>query len=323
VNEQERADALTRTRAHATPSVGIVVVNWRRREVTLACLKALQGLDYPDWRLFLVDNGCEDFTAAELERLFPGVAYMRTAQNLGFAGGSNAGMRAALAAGAAFVWFLNNDAEPEPEALRELVAAAERSPPAAVVGAKVLQKARPERIDSVALHLDLGWGRVLLLGHDEVDRGQYDDLADVDALTGCAMLVRRDALARLGGFDESFFSYLEDADLCLRARAAGLRVAAAPRARVAHDRPVATRGRQSAASLYYATRNHLELVRRHGRGPHWRSALRAAVVFALNLAYALRAGDGPARARVAAVWQGLRDYRLGRFGARDGSRGAT
>jgi len=305
------------------PPVGIVVVNWRRREATLACLNALAALEYFEWRLHLVDNGCEDFDAVELERMFPGADYLRTGHNLGFAGGSNVGMRAALEAGAAFVWFLNNDAEPEPAALRELVAAAEGALPAAVVGAKILQKARPERIDSVALHVDLGSGRVVLRGHDEIDRGQFEDLAEVDAVTGCAMLVRSDALARLGGFDESFFSYMEDADLCLRARAAGLRVLAAPRARVLHDRPVAMRGRQSTASLYYATRNHLELVRRHGRGPLWQRGMRAAVVVALNLAYALRPAGGPARARAAAVWHGLLDYRRGRFGACPDSRSST
>jgi len=311
------------SRAAPSPLVGIVVVNWRRREATLACLNALAALEYFEWRLHLVDNGCEDFDAVELERMFPGADYLRTGHNLGFAGGSNVGMRAALEAGAAFVWFLNNDAEPEPAALRELVAAADGALPAAVVGAKILQKARPERIDSVALHVDLGSGRVLLRGHDEIDRGQFDDLAEVDAVTGCAMLVRRDALARLGGFDESFFSYMEDADLCLRARAAGLRVLAAPRARVMHDRPVATRGRQSTASLYYATRNHLELVRRHGRGPRWRRPLLVAAVFALNFAYALRAADAPLGPRVAAVWRGLLDYLRGRSGASDVPRGST
>jgi GT2 family glycosyltransferase len=294
------------------PRVGIVVVNWCRRDATLACLRALADLDYPARRLVLVDNGCRDFSAAELDLLAPASEYVRSDRNLGFAGGSNLGMRRALAGGVRYVWFLNNDAEPEPRALRESIAVAEGAARPAIVGAKILLKDRPDRIDSVALRLDLCSGRVFLRGHDEKDRGQYDAVGEVDAVTGCAMLVAASACERLGGFDESFFSYLEDADLCLRARAIGLRVAAAPRARVLHDRPVATRGRQSTASLYYATRNHLRLVRRHGKGSAPTRWLRPILVVALNLAYALRAGGGRAAApRLAAVLRGARDHARG------------
>jgi GT2 family glycosyltransferase len=296
------------------PLVGVVVVNWRRRDVTLECLAALARLDYPSRRLFLVDNGCSDFSADEVAASLPGGAYLSSEANLGFAGGSNLGMRAALADGAAFVWFLNNDAAPEPAALAELVAVAEATPALSIVGAKILRKDDPRRIDSAALAVDLRTGRMLLVGHDEEDRGQYDALSRVDAVTGCAMLVRREACERLGGFDESFFSYLEDADLCLRARRAGFGVAFAPRARVLHDRPAASRGRQSVASLYYTTRNHLLLMRRHGAGLRW-PRLRAAAVLALNVAYAARPGAGTARERLGAVWRGALDYRRGAGGA--------
>jgi GT2 family glycosyltransferase len=218
-------------------------------------------------------------------------------------------MRAALADGAEFVWFLNNDAAPEAEALGELVRVAQSDAGIAVVGAKVLLRHDPGRLDSIALHVNLRTGRIYLTGHDEVDRGQYDRLTDTDAVTGCAMLVRRAACEELGGFDERFFAYLEDADLCLRARAAGRRVLAAPRARVLHNRPVAARGRQSVASLYYTTRNHLMLIERHGVGPARRRRLQRAVVVALNCAYALRGRGRMVRLR--AVRRGVRDYRRG------------
>jgi hypothetical protein len=294
--------------ASPAPRVGVVVLNWHGREKTLACLRALAALAHPNFFVLLIDNGCAEFSTGELAGMVGDVRYLRTAGNLGFAGGSNLGMREALAAGAEYVWFLNNDAAPQADALTELLAVAEGDPPADVVGAKILRAADPRRLDSIALAVDLRWGRVRLLGHDETDRGQYDELRDVAAVTGCAMLVRRDACERLGGFDERFFAYLEDADLCLRAGAAGLRVAAAPRARVLHDRPAAGDGRQSPSSLRLTTRNHLLLLERHARGPAWRRRLRAASVLALNLAYALR-GGGDRRRRMAAVWQGWREYR--------------
>jgi GT2 family glycosyltransferase len=120
------------------------------------------------------------------------------------------------------------------------------------------------------------------------------------------MLVNRAACERLSGFDESFFAYLEDADLCLRARALGFAVAIAPRSRVLHRRPAATEARQSPLSLYYATRNHLALLDRHAQGSMLRRSIRRALAAAYNIAYALRGGGGTRSERLRAVWRGVR-----------------
>lgn len=298
------------------PRVGIVVVNWRRRAVTAACLRALRALTYANWFPVLVDNDSADFSADEVRALAPEALYLRTDANRGFAGGSNLGMRAALDAQADHVWFLNNDAEPEPDALDQLVAAASPDPTIGVVGAKILRGDDAARFDSIALAVDLRSGRIYLTGHDELDRGQYDELSDTVAVSGCSMLVRRTACELLRGFDERYFAYLEDADFCLRARAVGLRVVVAPRARVRHQRAPATGERQSAGSLYYTTRNHLRLVDEHGDGGPLTRATRRLAVTGLNVAYALRGGAGERRPRLRAVWAGVRDYHRGVVGAR-------
>jgi GT2 family glycosyltransferase len=292
----------------AAPRVAAVVLNWHGRAHTLECLRALAALSYPRLSLILIDNGCKQFSAEEVASLFPNARYLHSAVNLGFAGGANLGMRSALDNGADYVWFVNQDAQPEPESLRELLAVAERDTAIAIVGPKILQQADPQRLDSIALRVDLRSGRLYLTGHDEIDRGQYDHLTEVDAVSGCAMLLRRSASVHLGGFDEGFFAYVEDADLCLRARAAGLRVCAAPRARVRHDRVPAAGGRQSVSSLYYATRNHLVLIRRHAPPPR---LPRLFLVVALNVAYALRGTGGACAPRLHAVWRAVCDYGRG------------
>jgi GT2 family glycosyltransferase len=291
----------------SAPLVGVVVVNWRTPDATRRCLDAVRQLTYPRCSPVLVDNGCADFSAASLADI-PGAIYLRSETNLGFTGGSNAGMRAALDGGADWVWFLNSDARPEPAALDELVAVATRAPGAAIAGAKILRGDRPEVLDSAALQVDLQSGRLYLLGHGEVDRGQYDGLTDPVAVTACAMLVSRSACERFGGFATDYFAYMEDADLCLRAREAGWRVALAPRARVLHDRAPAGRGRQSLDSLYYSTRNHLLLLQRHCPGPPWQRKLQELRVIALSAAYAVRAGRPPWQA-LRAVQRGVADFR--------------
>lgn len=310
------------------PRVGIVVVHWGERDATMRCLRALHRLRYDDWFLVVVDNGCHALTNADVASVVAGATCIQSEENLGYTGGSNLGMRAALRRGAELVWFLNNDAQPEPDALGELVKVAwsgqrpqpkvESAKPKAdgdprvspgIVGAKILRLDDPRRLDSIALHVDLTSGRIRLIGHDEVDRGQYDGWVETRAVTGCAMLVARAACEELRGFDDDFFAYLEDADFCLRAREHGWRVAVAPRARVLHDRPAATKGRQSIGSLYYATRNHLMLMQRHGRGRAPVRFFRELVVVGLNVGYALRVGQFRKLAPLRAVLGGVRDYR--------------
>ena len=301
----------------APPAIGIVVVNWQTPAVTRRCLEAVAELSYPRRFLVLVDNGCADFSASALTALAPEATYVHTETNLGFAGGANAGMRAALAGGADWVWFLNSDARPESAALDELVAVATAAPAPAIVGAKILRGDRPDVLDSAALHVDLQSGRVRLLGHGEVDRGQYDALTDPVAVTACAMLVSRAACERFGGFDADYFAYMEDADLCLRVREAGWRVACAPRARVHHDRAAAAHGRQSLASLYYSTRNHLLLLQRHCPSAAWQRKLQELRVVTLSRAYALRAGRPRWRA-LRAVQRGVTDFRANAIGPAGG-----
>ncbi len=296
--------------------VAIVVVHWQRRAATLDCLAALARLTYPRWSLVLVDNGgSEALAAAEVERLAPGAIVCASDTNRGFAGGANLGAATALAAGAEWLWFLNNDALPEPDALAALVAAAGAAPGADLAGAKIVQHRAPDRLDSIGLDVDLAGGALRLIGHDEIDRGQYDGLSDPVAVTGCALLVSRRAWEQLGGFDESYFAYCEDADLCLRARAAGRRVIAAPQARVRHDRAPARRGRQSPDSLYYSVRNHLALLQRHSPGEPWQRKLQELRVMAASTAFAVLAG-GARRANLAAVRAGIADFRRGRMGPR-------
>jgi len=291
--------------------VGAVIVNWRKPTATRACLAALAALDSPGCFPIVVENGSSDFTDAELL----GGTRIVSPTNIGFAAGANLGMRAALDAGADWVWFVNDDATPEPAALAALLAASAQPPFPQLLGPKVLQKARPDRIDSVALDLDLASGHARLLGHDALDNGQFDRIPEPVAVTGCALLVSRRACLQFNGFEEAYFAYFEDVDLCLRARLAGMHVASVPSARVFHDRPAAHDGRQSAASLYYSVRNHLVVVALFNQQPPWLTRLRSLRVVGRYLAFAaLRSGSGAAAA-IRAVRRGVADYQSGAMGA--------
>lgn len=297
------------------PRVAAVVVNWRRPQATRAALAALAEVGAPGCFPVVVENGSADFTDAELAGT-PGGRRVVSPSNVGFAAGANLGMRAALDAGADWVWFVNDDATPEPGALATLLAAAALPPHPQVLGPKIVQADHPERLDSVAVTLDLASGAMRLLGHDEVDRGQYDALGYAPlAVTGCALLVSRRACLQLGGFEEAYFAYFEDIDLCLRARLAGMHVAAVPAARVRHDRPPTHAGRQSPSSLYYSVRNHLVVVALFCPQPPWLTRLRSLRILGRYLSFAALRSGSAAPAALRALRRGVQDYQRGAMGA--------
>lgn len=299
----------------APPRVAAVVVNWRRPTATRACLQALVAVGEPGCFPVVVENGSRDFTDDEIAG-FPGGRRIASPTNVGFAGGANLGMRAALAGGADWVWFVNDDALPEPGSLALLLQAATRPPYPQILGPKIVQAERPDRIDSVAVTLDLARGTSHLLGHDEEDRGQYDQLAvEPLAVTGCAMLVSRQACVALGGFEESYHSYFEDIDLCLRARQLGFAAAPVPAARVRHDRMTTRAGRQSPTSLYYSVRNHLTVLGLFCPRALWLTRLRTMRVLARYLAFAALRSPENRGAAVRAVRRGVADYQRGVLGA--------
>jgi GT2 family glycosyltransferase len=195
------------------PPVTVVVVDWNGFHDTKSCLESLRRLDYSDVSVVLVDNG-----STEPIGEMPEVELIRSDHNRGFAGGANIGIRRALEGDAVYVWLLNNDTEVEPGTLSALVATAEADPRVGIVGGVLPDAWGGGRIDA--------WTGVTKPATGPGDR--------LDYITGACMLVRRAVFEEVGLFDEAYFFYFEDADLCRRAGAAGWRLAVAPEARVTH-----------------------------------------------------------------------------------------
>jgi len=172
--------------------------------------------------------------------------------NKGFAGGCNAGI---LAARGRYIATLNNDAEPEPRWLEELVRAIESDSRVGMCASKILLHRDRRRIDKAGhlMYLDgLNHGR----GSGELDWGQYDTPCEVLFPDGAAALYRREMLDEIGLFDESFFAYGDDADLGLRGRLAGWTCRYVPTA-VAYHIHSATAGEFSELKAFLIERNRL------------------------------------------------------------------
>ena len=298
------------------PKVGIVILNWNGLEDTSACLASLAAVDYPEVEVVVVDNGSTDGSPDHIRERFPEVMVLETGRNLGYAGGNNVGVRYALDRSADYVLLLNNDTEVAPDSLRRLVEAVEADPRAGVAGPTIYYHDRPELIWSAGGAIDWRRGSTRMVGLDEPDRGQFGVTPrEVDFVTGCAMLIRREVLERVGLLDERFFLYYEEVEWCVRARRAGYRILHVPAARIWHKIP--SDGRESSPSVhYYMARNRLLFLRTAGAG--WRAWAHTLLGEYLRrtLSWTLRPRWRGKRAYRDEMIRGVADFLRGRWGMR-------
>jgi GT2 family glycosyltransferase len=181
--------------------------------------------------------------------------------NRGYAGGNNVGLAWALDEGADWVLVLNEDTILAEDCLARLVAAGESDPRIGIVGPMVYHFDEPEVIQSAGGRLGNSWS-ALLIGTNETDTGQFREPRSVEWISGCAMLIRRRLLEQVGAFDERFFIYWEEIDLCLRARQAGWRLLHVPQAKLWH-KGVTRYYSPKPAVTYYTTRNLFLLLQKN------------------------------------------------------------
>ena len=216
--------------------IGVVIVNWNGCADTVACLESLAKADPRPASIVVVDNGSTDDSVATLTSWaarHPAVriSVVADAMNRGFAGGCNVGIARLVGdSGVTHYLLLNNDATVERAFFAELAAAAALVPNAGIFGVTIYETA--PRGDVWYAGGRFLRARSATTNSTSVPRNEVAILTEF--VTGCAMLISRPAWTTVGPLPECYFMYFEDAEYCLRARAAGLPVLYAPRAVVRH-----------------------------------------------------------------------------------------
>jgi GT2 family glycosyltransferase len=251
-------------RSSGWPRVAVIVLNWNGTQDTLECLASLEESDYPEMELVVVDNGSRPDPRQVILDRFPRVTYLALPENLGYAGGNNAGIRYALAQGHEYVFVLNNDTIVEPDAIRKAVEVAQQDPRIGAVGVKVLAWDDPTRVWVAYGEVTYRQGLVRLIGYYWRDDERFAEQRDVEWVPGTAVLLSRRALEEVGLFDEAFFAYHEDVDWCTSARKRGYRVVFAPQGRILHKGHASSGGKRYVSPRQYlAGRNMILFVRKH------------------------------------------------------------
>lgn len=235
--------------------VSVVVLNHNGLRYLDECLASLASQTYAKLEIILVDNGSTDGSAELARRRYPQVRWLPLGRNAGFAAGNNRGFKIARGV---YVALLNNDAVAAPDWVEKLVTAAEQLPGYAMFGSRILLRDSPDRVDKVG-HLMYWDGQNKGRGSGELDGDAFDQPGEIFFPDGCAALYRRALLEEVGGFDERFFAYGDDADLGIRARLLGWKAYYVPESKVWHHHS-GTAGVYSPQKIYWVERNRFWLV---------------------------------------------------------------
>ncbi len=250
-------------------SLAVIVLSWNGAALTRDTLRSLAACRVPEgWRLhtLVVDNASLDGSQAMVRDEFPDVELLALAENRRFAGGNNAGLERSLAAGADAIMLLNNDVAADPGLLEKLLAALAENPAAGAATPLIYFAPPTDRIWYAG-----GRCRPWLAhsSHRAIrarDHGQFRSIEETGYLTGCCLLATAEAWRKVGLLDERYFIYAEDADWCLRARAAGFRLLFVPTARLWHRVSASSGGAMNPWKVYQRLRANVTLWSRHARG---------------------------------------------------------
>lgn len=225
-------------------TVAVLIVSYNTRERTIACVRSvLAHPPAPDTEIVLVDNDSRDGSADALEQAFPGIQVVRTGANLGFARAVNIG---AAATSAEYLLLLNPDTVVRPGALAALLGFARAHPEHGVYGGRTFREdgeldpsscwGAPTlwSLTCFASGLSTAFAGSAVFDPESLGRWQRDTVREVPVVTGCLLLVSRADFASVGGMDERFFLYGEDAEFSIRAARAGLRPVIVPEAAIVH-----------------------------------------------------------------------------------------
>lgn len=267
------------------PSVAAVVLNYRRPEETAACVQALVQSSLPPASIVVVDNDSGDGSVAWLRSAVPQVEIAESGKNLGYAGGMNVGLRRVLLTNAAYVLVVNSDTLVDPATVETLVRALEWDPSAGAATGTFYYHPETTRIWYAGG--DLVWWRAnavarrslsgesprvtgespRAIGEASAPSGKclrygenpcgLPEARRVSFLTGCAILFRATSLRSTGLFDERYFMYQEDAELCARFIMHGFRLLYVPHAVLYHRMTVDA---QTPLKVYFTMRNRLLLL---------------------------------------------------------------
>jgi len=233
---------------------------------TSGCIKSLIKSQFPLASIVVVDNHSTDGSIQKLQKDFhleDRVHFVLNKNNLGFAKGANIGIRFSLKQGADCVFLINNDAVIDPLCIELLLKELKRNPSNGMAGPRIFYYKEPNKIWHSGGYFNRLKTGIIIPEKNKLNNEADDKIKKVSFLTGCCMLIKREAFKKVGFFDESYFMYEEDVDLCFRTIKKGFNILYVPKAHVWHKISSTLKDRTSPFVFYNLSRSRLIFLRKN------------------------------------------------------------
>ena len=242
-------------------NISIITINYNGLKDTCALIESIPFRE--DMEVIVVDNASKQDEASIIQNKFPQVKVIKSKQNLGFAGGNNLGIKAAKGK---YIFLVNNDTVFKDFNLQSLIDRLESSPNIGIVCPKIrfawgnnpLQFTGYTPLSKITI-------RNQAIGFGEEENGQYNTAHPTPYAHGAAMLIKREAIDKVGLMPECYFLYYEELDWSMMFTRAGYEIWYEPACTIYHKESQST-GQNSPLRTYYITRNRLLLVKRNWNG---------------------------------------------------------
>lgn len=261
---------MAKTSDKSIPKVLVLILSYNGKELLEDSVSTYLANDYENFEVVVVDNGSSDGTKEYVEKKFPEARVIRLEDNRGYSGGFNFGLDYAFVKQKAdYVLITNNDVKVDKKIVSALVDVASKDEKIGFVTGKAYYYDKPDTLQSTGKYEDPVRWNGEHIGLREVDRGQYDEVAERFFIDDIFMLVSRQLYEDVGGYDTTFFFQAEEYDWQARGKAAGYKIMYTPHAKLWHKESM-TIGKQSASKAYYDARNPMLVILKHKSPDYFR-----------------------------------------------------
>ncbi len=242
------------------PLISIITINYKQAEVTNELLDSLSQVTWNNLEIIVVDNNSGTTDTKKINTNYKNVKLICSFKNLGFAGGNNLGIKYAKGK---YILLLNNDTEVFPEFIEPMVELMEENSTIGAISPLIKYFENPKWIQYAGFtSMNPLTQRINAIGKGKMDIGQYAMPKSTAFAHGCAMLVPRKVIEKIGTMNEEYFLYYEEHDWSYRIKKAGYKIYFQPKSVVLHKESIST-GKNSPLKTYFITRNRILYMKKH------------------------------------------------------------
>ncbi|MCH3964309.1 MAG: glycosyltransferase family 2 protein [Clostridium sp.] len=242
--------------------LAVVICNYNKKNYILKCIESVMESSFKNLDIYVVDNASTDESVQAIRQNFSGkLTLIENAENLGGSGGFNTGLKEVLKKDYRYILLLDNDVIMDKEAILNLYDLLENSANIAIAGSKLYSMNNPKQIQELGAVIDFSKFYIEPFYKGHIDDGTLPEVIECDYVPACSMIVRVDAVKRVGIMDEANFIYWDDIDWGYRFKLAGYKVVSCSKSMVWHNMGVSQK--VNTFGTYYFWRNRVHFFTKY------------------------------------------------------------